>query len=1054
MKQRFFFMLLAIFCAMSSFGQTRQLTGTVTSQETLESIPGVTVRIKETGQGTITDENGQFAISFNQRQGTLVFSFIGLETIEVSISSSNVYNVVMKPDVLGLDEVVVTALGISRAKKTLGYAVQYIGAMELSQAKDNNIINTLSGKIAGVQVTSGGSTVGASSRIIIRGNASFAGNEPLFVIDGTPIFNNTTNMGGAGGIDWGNTGADIDANNIESMTVLKGANAAALYGSRATNGVILITTKKGNTGRKLGIDVTSSLVFDQPAYFPKFQNEYGGGWNGSEYLYDQYKADNSGYNKSYPEYAKEFGYNYVDGNGGGVNDGWPINWGPRMDAGYNLDQWSTGVNSPYISRPDNYKNFFQTGVNLENSVAISSNSAKASGRLSFTNLDTKGIIDFTDQSQNTINGSLTLRPTDRLTAVTNFTFLTKESKNMPNNGYSGIGVDFAWLQRDYDMLYAKQLFEDQGNDGHIYPTFDNPYYNLRNLTGFKRDRLYGNMSLDYKLTDWMSVMLRGGTDFYNEYRKDLSQSGTSGNIRRGRGGQFNQTQLYFNETNVDAMLNFDKSFGDIRLDGVLGANYRNYTTKNMYMRANDLTVPDLFTISNVKGSPVVSMYDYQKETNSVFFAANGSYKNFLFLGVTGRNDWSSTLPAENRSYFYPSVSTGFIITEAFAIDSDVLSFAKIRGSWAQVGGDTGAYKLSRTYSASSFNNISMFSPGSTLPPNNLKPEITSSFEIGADIRLWQGRLALDLTYYDQTTVNQILSVATSSATGYRSMLLNAGEIENKGVEIMMNVKVLDSSDGLKWDATLNWAKNKSTVNELYGDLESYQISGGFGGCKTLGIPGEEWGVLWGLPYVKDENGTMVVNDAGLPLTTNVGVNLGNVTPDWTGGLNNSFSYKSLKFSFLIDARMGGDFFSVTAWHAPFTGSYEGSTLNNVREEGLIVDAVKEDGSVNDTRVSAQQYYAGSWMWNNHEYSILDGSFVKLRELVFGYDFDVSGISWLHAANLSFVGRNLAILYRDQSTKELGIDPEVGMGGGDNGVGFENFQIPTLRSYGFKLRVSF
>ncbi|MCD6347802.1 MAG: SusC/RagA family TonB-linked outer membrane protein, partial [Bacteroidales bacterium] len=850
MKHQLITLLLTMFCAITSFGQTRQLTGIVTAKETLTAIPGVTVRIKETGQGTITDANGKFTIAFKQTQGTLVFSFVGLVTTEVSISSSNVYNVTMEPDVLGLNEVVVTALGISREKKTLGYAVQDIDAKDLSEAKDNNIINSLSGKVAGIQVTSGGSTVGASSRIVIRGNASFAGNEPLFVVDGTPIFNNTTNMGGGGGIDWGNTGADIDPNNIESLTVLKGANAAALYGSRATNGVILITTKKGSAGRKLGVDVTSSMVFDQPAYFPKFQNEYGGGWNGSEYQYNKYLADNPGSNLSYNQYAKQFGYNYVDGNGAGVNDGWPINWGPRLDAGLLLDQWSTGADSPWISRPDNYKNFFQTGMNIENSVAISSNTAKASGRLAFTDLDTKGIIDFTDQSQNTINGSLTLRPTDRLTAVANMTYLTKESNNMPNNGYSGIGVDFAWLQRDYDMTYAKELFEDQGNAGHIYPGFDNPYYSLRNLTGFKRDRLYGNLSVDYKLTDWLSVMVRGGTDFYNEYRKDLTQAGTAGNIRRGRGGQFNQTQLYYNETNADLMLNFDKTFGDIRLDGVIGANYRNFTTKNMYMRANDLTVPDLYTISNVKGTPVVSMYDYQKQTNSVFFAANGSYKDFLFLGVTGRNDWSSTLPAENRSYFYPSVSAGFIVTEAFDINSDILSFAKIRGSWAQVGGDTGAYMLSRTYSASSFNSISMFSPGSTLPPNNLKPEITSSFEIGSDIRLWQGRVGFDFTYYNQTTVNQILSVATSTSTGYRAMLLNAGEIENSGVEIMLNFKVLENPEGLSWDATLNWAKNKSVVNELYGDLESYQISGGFGGCKTLGIPGEEWGVLWGLPYVR------------------------------------------------------------------------------------------------------------------------------------------------------------------------------------------------------------
>jgi TonB-linked SusC/RagA family outer membrane protein len=1053
MKQKLIIALLAMFCALPSLAQTRQLTGTVKDAATDEALPGVTVRIKETGQGTITGANGQFTIAFNQSEGNLIFSFIGLKTLEVPITASNTYNVTMEADVLGMDEVIVTALGISREKKTLGYAVQDIGAQELATAKDNNIVNTLSGKIAGVQVTSGGSTVGSSSRIVIRGNASFSGNEPLFVIDGTPIFNNTTNMAGGGGIDWGNTAADIDPNNIESMTVLKGANAAALYGSRATNGVILITTKKGSAGRQLGVDVTSSLVFDQAAYFPKFQNEYGGGWNGSEYLYKQHLAS-TGTNMTYNEYAKQFGYNYVDGNGGGVNDGWPINWGPRLDAGLMLDQWSTGPNSPWISRPNNYRDYFETGINVENSVALSTNTAKVNGRLAFTNLDTKGIIPMTDQGQNTINGSITLRPTDRLTASANFSYIQKESKNIPNNGYSGIGVDYAWLQRDYDIYYAKQLFEEQGNEGHIFPSYDNPYYTQLNTTGFKRDRLFGNMSVDYKLTDWLSAMARIGTDFYNEYRKDITLAGTRGNIRRGRGGQFNQTQLFYQETNADLMLNFDKTFGDLRVDGTLGANYRNYAHKNMYVRANDLTVPDLFTISNVKGSPVVSMYDYEKETNSVFFAANASYKNFLFLGVTGRNDWSSTLPAENRSYFYPSVSTGLILTEALNMDSDVLSFLKLRGSWAQVGGDTDAYQLSRTYSANSYNSIAIFSPGSTLPPTNLKPEITSSFEFGADVRLWEDKFSLDLTYYDQTTVNQILSVATSTTTGYRSMLLNAGEIENKGVEVMMNFKALDKDDGLNWDISLNWAKNKSTVNELYGDLDSYQISPGFGGCKTLGIPGEEWGVLWGLPYVYDDSGNMVVNAAGLPMTTNVGVNLGNVTPDWTGGLRNSFSYKDVNLSFLIDARMGGDFFSVTAWHAPFTGSYEGSTLNNVREEGLIVDAVKEDGSVNDVRVSAQDYYAGSWMWNNHEYSILDGSFVKLRELVIGYDFDVSNIPWLYSVNLSFVGRNLALLYRDQSTDELGIDPEVGLGGGDFGVGFENFQIPTLRNYGFKLRVSF
>jgi len=1069
MKQKLLFVLLMVFMVGTLFGQTRQLTGIVTSKADQQPIPGANVIVKGMQTGTTTGGDGRFTITVRTGSTALEFSSIGFLKIAVPITSASEYAVEMEVDVLKIDEVVVTALGISREKKTLGYAVQDINSAELTEAKDNNIINTLSGKIAGVQVTSGGSTVGASSRIVIRGNASFAGNEPLFVIDGTPIFNNTTNLGGAGGIDWGNTAADIDPNNIESMTVLKGANAAALYGSRATNGVILITTKKGKDSRKLGVDFTSSVVFDNVAYLPKYQNEYGGGWNGSEYIW---KRDNP--EMTYQDYAKTYGYNWIDGGGGGVNDSWPINWGPRMDAGLLIDQWSTGPNSPWISRPNNYRDFFQTGINAENSLAISANGDKSMGRLAFTDLNTKGIIDFTDQQQQTLNGSFTLKPTDRLTAVTNLTYLRKNSKNIPNNGYSGIGVDYAWTQRDFDIAYAKKMFNENGNNGYMFPDGDNPYYNLRNLTGFSRDRVFGNSSIDYKITDWLSAFGRVGIDFYNEYRKDITQAGTRGNISRKRGGQFNETQFYYNETNADLMLKFDKTFGDIRLDGIFGGNYRNVKYQSMYMMASDLTVPDLYTIGNVKGNPSVSMYTNEKEVQSVYFSANGSYKNFLFLGVTGRNDWSSTLPADNRSYFYPSVSLGLDVTQAFKIESDILSYAKLRGSWAQVGGDAGAYQLTNTYSVGTFNSISMFSPGLTFPPANLKPQITSSFEFGGDFRFWKNRLSLDVTYYNQTTVNQILSVASSLTTGYSAMLLNAGEIENKGVELMLTGKAIDRPDGLSWDIGVNWAKNKSTVNALYGDLESYRISSGFGGATTVGVPGQPWGVIWGLPYVRNDAGKIVVGSDGIPLTTNVGKNLGNVTPDWTGGIRNTFNYKGLYLGFLIDMRKGGDFFSCTAWHAYATGTYEntlsytndaGEVFENVRETGLIVDGVKDDGTLNadgvqvggtpnDTRVSAQDYFGGSWMWNNHEYSILDGTYIKLREVVLGYDINVSKIPWIQKLNISVFGRNLAILYRDKSTAELGIDPEVGLGGGDSGVGFENFQIPTTRSLGIKLRLSF
>ena len=1043
--------------AVSASGSTQQnitVTGTVTDPDG-NALPGVSIIVKGTVTGTNTDSNGKYSLKVPSAESTLVFKFVGMKPVEMVVGNRTVIDVPMVADTKVLEEVVVTALGITREKKTLGYAVQEINSAALSEAKDNNIINTLSGKVAGIQVTSGGSTVGASSRIVIRGNSSFSGNQPLLVVDGTPIDNTTTDLNGGGGIDWGNSGSDLNSNNIESMTILKGANAAALYGSRATHGVILITTKKGiKGGRKLGIDVNSSLVFEKPGYFPKFQDQYGGGWDGEEFIYNRYKASNPGSTLTYNQYAKQFSYNYVDGNGGGINDANPINWGPRMDAGLKLDQWSTGKDSPWISRPDNYKDYFQTGVTVENSVAFSSTGDKASGRLSYTNQNTKGIIDYTDQKQNTINTSVTLTPTDKLSVVANLTYLVKSSNNIPNNGYSGTGVDYAWTERDFDTKYVRDLFLEKGNKDFMWVGADNPYYVLRNEKGLDRERGYGNVNVTYKITNWLSAMARGGVDFYTERRKTITQSGTAGNINKGRGGQFNQSSFFNKETNLDFILKFDKQFGDIRIDGLAGANYRDFVYHSTGMSASDLTVPDLYTISNVKGNPGVSMSDSHKRTNSVYFAANASYKDYLFLGVTGRNDWSSTLPQNNWSFFYPSLSLGFGITDAFKIESDILSYAKVRGSWAKVGGDTSPYQLARTYSASTFNSIALFSPTGTMPPTDLKPEETISFEIGADMRFFKDRLSLDITYYDQTTVNQILSVATSTATGYSAMRLNAGEIENKGVEIMLNGRVLDNTSGLTWDVTVNWATNNNVVNKLYGELQSYRISSGFGGATTLGIPGQPWGVIWGLPFVRNTAGKIVVGGDGIPLTTNVGKNLGNVTPDWTGGITNSFRYKNLNLSFLVDMRKGGQFFSCSAWHAYPTGTYSITTANNVRETGLIVDGVKEDGSKNDIRVSAQDYYGGSWMWNNHEYSILDGTYVKLREVILGYNFNVKSIPWLQGLNISLVARNLALLYRDKSTDELGIDPEVGLGGGESGVGFENFQIPTTRNYGFKLSVSF
>lgn len=1029
------------------FAQQKTINGKVVNADG-KGIPSATVQVAGTQIATTTDDQGNFLVRAVKGQ-QLEITSVGYQKYSFLIGKSTEVQISLTATDKELNEVVVTALGIKREKRSLGYAVQEIKGDQLNLAKDPNIVNSLSGKIAGVQVTSGGSSIGASSRITIRGNASLGNNTPLFVIDGTPINNSTTSLNGNGGLDYGNVTSDIDANDIESVSVLKGSAAAALYGSRATNGVILITTKKGNSGaRAFGVDLSSSFVMDHPAYFLKFQNEYGGGNNGSEFIWKRDHPD-----LSYQDYAKQYAYNWVDGNGGGVNDANPVSWGPRLDAGLLLDQWSTGANSPWISRPNNVKDYYQNGNTAEQSVAVYSRSDKASGRIGFTRSDQQGIEYNTGQKQNTLTANITLTPTPRLSVEANANYLTKNS-TIPLNGYSGSMIDFAWFQRDIDTKYMWQQFKKEGNEGYISPFLDNEYYRLTNTNKLLRNRLYGNASVKYKVNDWFNVMGRIGTDFYNEYRKGITQAGSANNRSSGKGGQFNQTQIYNLETNADIILNFDKQVNDFRISGLIGGNYRDVVYKSMYLSASDLTVADLFSISNVKGTPGASDYTSEKKQNSLYASADVSYKNYLFLGITGRNDWSSTLPSANRSYFYPSLSLGFVFTDALDLKSNVLSYGKVRASVANVGGDTDPYRLTGTYSAGTFGGVSLFSPTRTLPPSNLKPEETKSFEIGTNLGFLGNRLNLDLTYYDQTTVNQILSVPISTTTGYSSELINAGEIENKGIEVTLNAGILKNPNGLSWDMTVNWATNKNTVNKLYGSLQSYIIGTGPGGIATLAAPGKPWGTLYGLGYIRDANDNVTVDANGVPMTSNLPKVLGNVVPKWTGGIQNTFTYKKVQLGFLVDARWGSDFFSTTIWHGYANGSSPITVADNVRETGIIVSGVTEDGKKNNQRVPAQDYYGGSWLWNNLEYPILDGSFVKLREVSLSYPFNVSRIKAIQSFRLSLIARNVAILYRDKMAAANGIDPETGFGAGNSGVGWEDFQLPGTRSYGIKLNVGF
>jgi len=1077
--------LLALLLLASSTwlqAQTRQITGTVTSSEDGMPLPGVSVAVKGTTVGGITDPDGKYTLkSVPADAQFLEFHFVGFETKEVDIAGKSVVDVVMIPASIGLDEVVVTALGISREKKALGYAVQDVKGDELAKAKETNIVNSLTGKVAGVQITNSSGAVGSSSRVIIRGNSSFGNNQPLWIVDGVPISNAATDVSQWGDADFGNAAMDLDPANIESISVLKGANAAALYGSRAANGVILVTTKQAKSGKKgIGISVTSSVAFDKVYKTPNYQNLYGQGLVGSEF----YHLVNEGGigSMTYQEYAEENGFTYYDGDGGGVWDHVDESWGPRLDVGLNLPQFNSPLTdpldpdsriaTPWISYPDNVKDFFETGITLDNNVTISQAAENAAVRISLSNQTISGTIPNTDLTKNSLNFNGTMNLGSRIKANASINYVNNFSANLPGQGYDGNNVMQSlggWFGRQVDMVDLRenwQNFNVHGNPYNWNTSYHNsPYWTTYyNTTSRDRDRVFGNINLSADLTDWMTVMGRVGTDLYREMRKHVEYTKTVDYPY----GYFWQNMRYNNETNIDFVTTMNKEFGDFSVNGTVGANMRMYKYNFMSITPNELTVPNLFTIGNVKGNPTTTMTDREFETFSVYGQASLGWKRTLFLDITARNDWSSTLPSTNWSYFYPSFTGSFILTELLELDPTYISFAKLRGGWAQVGNDTDPYQLLATFEAEddTYGGVSMFHTNRTLPPLDLLPEITTSMEAGLEMKFLNNRLGFDVTFYDSKTTNQIMLVDISDATGYDNMLINAGEIENKGVELQFNADVLKSSSGFNWNVTVNWAKNMNSVNELYVDpitgqkVDAYQLGSSWGGMTIEARVGEPFGIIKGNGFVRDADNNLVIGSNGLPLTEDAPIELGNITPDWTGGINNSFSYKGLSLSFLIDGRMGGDLFSVSDWFGAYAGISQETAEGGIREHGLVVNGVVADADGNPTNVvntqvvSAENYYGG--YWGREENSIIDGSYIKLREIVIGFDLPKSIVQktgFIQSANFSIVGRNLAILYT-HSSNDIGIDPETGFGTSNDGMGLEQFQLPTARNIGFKLNLKF
>ncbi|MBO9616698.1 MAG: SusC/RagA family TonB-linked outer membrane protein [Dyadobacter sp.] len=1033
------FLWILLFLAGAGFAQDLSIKGKVQSADGY--LPGASILIKGTSRGSTTDTNGDFTLSA-PANATLVISFIGYKTLEIPVGSKTVFDITLENDATQFNEIVVTALGIAREKKALGYAVQEVSGKTLTQARETNLVNSLSGRLAGVQVTNSNGAPGSSSRMVIRGASSIgSNNQPLFVVDGVPVDN--SNFGSGTGIDYGNAAASINPDDVESINVLKGPSAAALYGSRGANGVVLITTKSGKGTKGIGVSFNSNTAFESPFRLPKWQNEYGQGAKGL--------------------------FSYVDGTGAGVNDGVDESWGPKLD-GRLLPQFDspiaadgTRTPTPWIAHPDNVDKFFETGRTLTNNVAITGANDKGDFRLSFTDLDQTGILPNTNYKRRTVSLNAGWNLTKKLSIRATGNYVNDGSDNRNN-----FGLYFIWFGRQVDMDKLKDyhkpgsIYQYNWNDNY----WTNPYYLLNESTrANERDRLYGNMSATYKFADWLSLTARTGTDFYEDRRKTKSAARQAKIGASALYDAYNEEQIFVRESNSDFLLNATHKFGEFDITANIGGNHRtNYAQRN-YMGATELAIPRVYNMGNSRQRPVTENSFIRKSVNSLYASANLGFRNYLFVDLTARNDWSSSLPSDNRSYFYPSAAVSAIITDIFDVKSAVLSFAKLRAGWARVGNDTDPYRLASTYKYENpWGSTPSLSENNALLNANLKPELTSSYEIGTDIRLWQNRIGLDITYYKKVSSNQILDVNISNATGYLSKLLNAGKIENQGIEIQLTASPI-KTDAFEWQVGLNWARNKNKVVSLANNLTTYQLNtsynaltqttstNSFRGLSVEARVGQPYGTFFGKGFLRAPDGQIVYDAQGYPMLESSSRVLGNFTPDWIGGFSNTFRYKNLSLSTLIDVKHGGDIFSQSINIGRYTGVLAETTLG--REDGIIGQGVVNKGTAaapeyvpNEKRISSEEYHHKYYLLTNNENTIFDASYVKLREVKLTYMLSGQVFKKLPFRDIaiSVVGRNLALLKSNLPH----IDPETSYYNDGNLQGIENGQIPTTRTVGFNI----
>lgn len=1039
-KCNYFLTFLALLFLQGVMAQDTTITGKV-SDVNGSPLPGVNVLIQGTINGTQTDFDGNYSIE-TRTGNVLVFSYLGMSSQSISVASSNSINVTMIEDASQLDEVVVTALGISREKKSLGYSVTELQGSSLNLVKESNVASSLAGKVAGVVVSKSTSGAGGSTRVIIRGNNSLKGNnQPLYVVDGVPIDNTNNSSAGSGEYsvsDGGDGISDINPDDIESMSILKGPNAAALYGSRAANGAIIITTKKGKLGQGLGVSITSSVTFEDPLVLPQYQNEYGRGTDGhfplvntSESLASQVSTVAS-----------------------------TSSWGPKFDGSQQLAY--NGKQRAYVAQPNNVADFFRTGSSFVNSIALTGSTEKSSVRFSYTNSDIKSILPNSFIKRNNFNLRASTNLSDKLSLDTKVTYFLQNAQNRPTQGTEGI---MAYLYRiarnvsDADLQNYQDIenpIDPEDPYKVIAPTSSggNPYWLLENdHNSDERKRIIGFAKLNYTFNDYLSAFVRAGTDDINSSSKGYKAVGHHFTPK----GSINFSQRHRSETNYDFLVLFNKNLSKkFNLSANAGGNMLVQTSIASSSSGADFKIPGRYFLNNTDGDKISASQgeEREKRVNSVYGSTSLSFQNMIYLDLTARNDWSSALSADNRSYFYNSASLSILLDKVFDLSDTPIDLLKLRGSTANVGNDTGALQIDNVFkvSANGYLGNTQITRKSIKYSDDLKPEDIQSTEFGLEFKMFNNRFYGDLSYYNISSKDLIFDVPVDPGTGYDSFRQNVGEITNKGYEILIGGTPVDSKN-FSWDTSINFSHNENKLVSLIDGQENFRFSSSNSGIVDVRAQvGEGYGDIYATTWKKNDAGQLIVTAEGRPQATSEREKFGNYQPDFTGGYTNTFRYKNFTLNALLDFRIGGEVFSFTDAAMDASGVSEKSL--QYREEGVIVEGVieEEDGSFtpNTTSISAQDYW-GSVSGIGSEY-IFSQTNVRMRELSLSYAFPnkVLDRTFISRASLSMIGRNLFFIYKEADN----FDPESSYSSNNLSQGVLFYALPTTRSVGLSLNINF